>query len=202
MSEITINKETIENNEKIQTTISIQEVVVMCDNFINNNTSEEDFVKWADGIMIKKYLPLVEKQKIVNTLIMKFFSYELTTSTMFIGDLEMDKFFEGLLAYTNIEIKGYEEFLSSTTYDLIMMCLGQVILAICGYDYNILMDMFNNAVNVKNIVGLMDKFNVINAETAKHQSNDLKKVLEAMSKNSDIMDKVTEIFKINNQINK
>ena len=54
MSEIMINKETIENNEKIQTTISIQEVVVMCDNFINNNTSEEDFVKWADGIIIKK----------------------------------------------------------------------------------------------------------------------------------------------------
>ena len=52
-----VNKEIIENNEKIQTTISIQEVVVMCDNFINNNTSEEDFVKWADGIIIKKYLP-------------------------------------------------------------------------------------------------------------------------------------------------
>ena len=66
----------------------------------------------------------------------------------------------------------------------------------------------SESVNVGSVtVGLsgdiMDKVSATsNAETAKHQSNDLKKVLEAMSKNSDIMNKVTEIFKINNQINK
>ena len=83
-------------------------------------------------------------------------------------------------------------------YDIIMMCVGNVLYSLIGEDYNRTVDLLNNAINVNNIQNIMDTISISGNNQTK-MSSELKKTFKIFDENKETVDKILDIIKINNQ---
>ena len=184
-------------NKNINETIGLDEAVKYCSNYLMGNISEEDFKIWADTIRFRTYIPLEEKNEIINLLISKAIQYDLNYISLFSIDLEIDKFFYAFLKYTNISLEDHEDLITSDTYDILQSTLGKILLVFVKEDYEQMISLYNETMNYKNIVKLMDRFNVLDTKAVKSQDKTLNNLLKLIE-SPEIVDKVTKILTINN----
>ena len=83
-------------------------------------------------------------------------------------------------------------------YDIIMMCVGNVLYSLIGEDYNRTVDLLNNTINVSNIQNIMDTISISGNNQTK-MSSELKKTFKIFDENKETVDKILDIIKINNQ---
>ena len=184
-------------NKNINEIIGLDEAVKYCSNYLMGNISEEDFKIWADTIRFRTYIPLEEKNEIINLLISKAIQYDLNYISLFSIDLEIDKFFYAFLKYTNISLEDHEELITSDTYDILQSTLGKLLLVFIKEDYEQMISLYNETMNYKNIINLMDRFNVLDTKAVKSQDKTLNNLLKLIE-SPEIVDKVTKILTINN----
>ena len=112
--------------------------------------------------------------------------------------IELKKFYRILLSYTNIDVSECEDLMTMENYDIIMMCVGNVLYSLIGEDYNRTVDLLNNTINVSNIQNIMDTISISGNNQTK-MSSELKKTFKIFDENKETVDKILDIIKINNQ---
>lgn len=182
---------------KFKKEISLEELLNYSTDYLLERISEKEYTDWLCKVEFRNYIPIEEKSEIVNNLIMKTFEYDFNYISMFSIDIEMDKFFYGLLKYTNISIADNEHLITSKTYDILSVTFGKIIYELVKEDYNNLISLYDETINFKNIMNLMDRFNVLDTKSAKAQDKTLDNLLKII-KDPEVTDKITKILTINN----
>ena len=87
--------------------IQLEEVIDVCQKFINKEITQEELEEWGNTIVVQKFLPMELKAKVVDFLINDCYYSENSVDK--VVELECNKFWYVLLLYTNINIEGKEE---------------------------------------------------------------------------------------------
>ena len=190
------NKNINETEEKI---ISLDEFLNVCIKFLNSEITKEDLKEWLDNnLYIKRYLPLQTKCAIITHILLEDNFLGIDNNIIIAHQIELKKFYRILLSYTNIDVSECEDLMTMENYDIIMMCVGNVLYSLIGEDYNRTVDLLNNTINVSNIQNIMDTISISGNNQTK-MSSELKKTFKIFDENKETVDKILDIIKINNQ---
>lgn len=190
------NKNINQTEEKI---VSLDEFLNICIKFLNSEITKENLKDWLDNnLYIKRYLPLQTKCAIVTHILLEDNFLGIDNNILIAYQIELKKFYRILLSYTNIDVSECEDLMTMENYDIIMMCVGNVLYSLIGEDYNRTVDLLNNAINVNNIQNIMDTISISGNNQTK-MSSELKKTFKVFDENKETVDKILDIIKINNQ---
>lgn len=190
------NKNINEAEEKI---ISLDEFLNVCIKFLNSEITKEDLKEWLDNnLYIKRYLPLQTKCAIIAHILLEDNFLGIDNNIIIAYQIELKKFYRILLSYTNIDVSECEDLMTMENYDIIMMCVGNVLYSLIGEDYNRTVDLLNNTINVSNIQNIMDTISISGNNQTK-MSSELKKTFKVFDENKETVNKILDIIKINNQ---
>lgn len=190
------NKNINEAEEKI---ISLDEFLNVCIKFLNSEITKEDLKEWLDNnLYIKRYLPLQTKCAIITHILLEDNFLGIDNNIIIAYQIELKKFYRILLSYTNIDVSECEDLMTMENYDIIMMCVGNVLYSLIGEDYNRTVDLLNNTINVSNIQNIMDTISISGNNQTK-MSSELKKTFKVFDENKETVNKILDIIKINNQ---
>lgn len=190
------NKNINETEEKI---ISLDEFLNICIKFLNSEITKEDLKEWLDNnLYIKRYLPLQTKCAIITHILLEDNFLGIDNNIIIAYQIELKKFYRILLSYTNIDVSECEDLMTMENYDIIMMCVGNVLYSLIGEDYNRTVDLLNNTINVSNIQNIMDTISISGNNQTK-MSSELKKTFKVFDENKETVNKILDIIKINNQ---
>lgn len=166
-------------------------------NRIKNKTQAtlDEFCNFVlENVKIKKYLSLVEK----NIVIEKILSYsslldaDNVSPQDYISNLEYRIFIDGLLKYTDIVMD--EEYRKIVAYDILIESeIDQILLAICGNDFNLLRSMIKDAIDYSLNISLRQVIVGLNKNRLGKNIKGLKDVLN----NKEVMDKLYELSIMN-----
>lgn len=170
--------------------VKISEVLEKINGFRDEIYSQQDLDDWCSCIKIKAAITTREKLIIIDKIILGYEYSEnvIDTYTM----MEMNKFWEGLLAYTNIDISE-SELLNEENYNVLNLFLSNWILGYVEKDYKEFLRLFDSVWNYYLIESLSDgMFEGIKGIIDKID-DDRNKFVETIKSNKDILRDMAQI---------
>ena len=159
--------------------VKLSEVLEYANGFIDGRYTQEDLDNWCSKIIFTLSTTTREKYMIIYTIIHEL-EYSEDTYERFI-ELEMNKFWYGLLFYTNIDISE-KELLTEENYDILNQFLTTWILGYVKNDYDVFLNMFDKVWNY-NIL-------MFNTETLIESLSELNK--EGLARDEDLLGYIKE----------
>lgn len=178
--------------------VSLSEVIDVCNEFTYGEMTHEELVEWGKKIEIKQYLPLMDKMSILLDLTIGQSFDDTEVNELLIVQMENKKFWFALLKYTNIEIGENLALCSFENYDLCFPIIGDWILGFCITDYNRLIQMLNDTINVNNIKNLSKLLENVDMDKIKEYSDKVNETIDYLDKNQELVKDLSDIAKFNN----
>ena len=120
--------------------VKLSEVLEKIYGFKNGEVTQEELDAWCPCIKFNLSLTTRKKCEIINDIINGgAYSNDIVDSFV---ELEMNKFWYGMLSYTNIDISE-TELLTEENYEILNMFLYNWILGYIEKDYNVFLQMFD-----------------------------------------------------------
>lgn len=120
--------------------VKLSEVLDKIYGFKNGEVTQEELDAWCPCINFNLSLTTRKKCEIINDIINGgAYSNDIVDSFV---ELEMNKFWYGMLSYTNIDISE-TELLTEENYEILNMFLYNWILGYIEKDYNVFLQMFD-----------------------------------------------------------
>ena len=120
--------------------VKLSEVLEKIYGFKNGEVTQEELDVWCPCIKFNLSLTTRRKYEIIDDII-NGYAYSDNMVDSFV-EFEMNKFWYGMLSYTNIDISE-TELLTEENYEILNMFLYNWILGYIGSDYNIFLQMFD-----------------------------------------------------------
>lgn len=180
-------------------TIKIADVLKICSDFIKAPTKENQNAlnELQQKLVIKSYLPLAEKTIVLFKIMNDSDQPVGTLSSVFTIGVEVACFFDGLLAYTNIDNnidlidKTYEN------YDCLQQSgMADYILQYCERDYGVLVKLMDRTINYHNLIDLMNTLKDLNLDKAEEFTKQVKEMQFNMD--SAVIKDMADILRYNN----
>lgn len=191
--------EEIQNIENFDD-IGLDEAINKCSEFLKGEINQEDFNKWLDKVFVLYYLPIRNKYETIQDFLFDKEYFQAISSYPNEIQVELGKWFYMMLAYTNIEVSGYEEYITLDNYDIMVRCLGNLFETLCGKDYNRLVKMYEDAISIENITNIMQMISDIPVENQDKVSEDINETLNKLNDNKETLNRLAEVIKFNNNI--
>lgn len=173
--------------------ITLADTIEWCKKILNTpegKRNKEEVEGWLTKLNIKSYLPLMEKAGIVNKILFLKTMPDYNSEIMNIVELEKIKFWEILLAYTDIDMDESENLKTVENYDILYFAIGDYIYARCYNDYNRIIKMIDDYTNYSNIQTMLEGFN----EIRDFDYGNIEKSLEdTIDRLGDLQDKIEDI---------
>lgn len=161
--------------------IEFQKVIKICNDFINdasavNLKTLEDL---KAQLVIHTYLPMQEKVICLYKVTIDADKSMEVAASAFTAGLEMALCFDGLLAYTNIDINIPKEWKIYESYDAIYQSgLADYILQYCEKDYSRLTNLMERTISYENLRELMDSLSAIQPQAMNDMLEEFKRFRE------------------------
>lgn len=184
----------------MEKTLKLSEVIKICKEIKMGNLDQEAIAELLEPIVVVSYLPIMEKYKIITLILYgqnEDNKDDVQSQMLYI---ENQKFWSILMAYTNIDIETEEYLQNVTNYDLIMSTVGNILIALCQYDYERSCQMLDNAIQLSNIHNLLFIAENIDIESVSKQNEQFKEAVNYLKDNKETVDKIAKIIEVNNGI--
>ena len=157
--------------------LKLSEVIEICNDIKDGKYSEEEMVKVLDKITIVNYITLMEKYEILLNILYApaYFDEGIEQKAMY---LETAKLWQGLFAYTNVDVKSEPYLKTMQNYDLIMSVIGDILISLCYNDYNRLCTMIDTCISFEHMISMSDKLTEINVDKLGDYTNDTKNLID------------------------
>lgn len=186
----------IEETPYVMETVSLEEVIETCKNFTTGVITPEELTTWSAKISIKSYISLYDKMALLFAIVFTE-SYLNTESTeLRVMEFENKKFWNVLLAYTNIDVSN-KELCNFDNYDLCFPIMADWILGYCEKDYNRLIQMVNDNINLMNVIKLSEAMESIDNTQITENTNKINELLTSIQDNKDLANDLATIVKFN-----
>lgn len=158
--------------------IQLEEVIDVCQKFINKEITQKELEEWGNTIEIQLYIPIVLKgvyaRKVVEECL---YSDEIATK---ITQLEMNKFWYVLLKYTNIYTEN-EDLFTIDNYDILYPVIGYWLKGIVQYDYDVIIGMIEQMLNYGNVLMMsnsIEELSKIDLKALSKSNKEIQKLLK------------------------
>ena len=158
--------------------IQLEEVIDVCNKFINGEINQEELEAWGNTIEIRLYMPVATKgvyaRKVVEECL---YSDDMATK---ITQLEMNKFWYVLLKYTNIYTEN-EDLFTIDNYDILYPVIGYWLKGIVQQDYNVIIDMIEQMLNYANVLTMansVEELSKVDLKAVAKSNKEIQKLLK------------------------
>lgn len=158
--------------------LKLSEVVEICNNIVNGKYDmQEEITEILDNIKVINYIPLMEKYEILLNILYApaYFDEGIEQKAMY---LETAKLWNGLFAYTNVDVKSEPYLKTMQNYDLIMSVIGDILISLCYNDYNRLCTMIDTCISFEHVMSISEKLTEINVDKLGEYTEDTKNFID------------------------
>lgn len=158
--------------------LKLSEVVEICNNIVNGKYDmQEEITEILDNIKVINYITLMEKYEILLNILYApaYFDEGIEQKAMY---LETAKLWNGLFAYTNVDIKSEPYLKTMQNYDLIMSVIGDILISLCYNDYNRLCTMIDTCISFEHVMSISEKLTEINVDKLGEYTEDTKNFID------------------------
>lgn len=158
--------------------LKLSEVVEICNNIVNGKYDmQEEITEILDNIKVINYITLMEKYEILLNILYApaYFDEGIEQKAMY---LETAKLWNGLFAYTNVDVKSEPYLKTMQNYDLIMSVIGDILISLCYNDYNRLCTMIDTCISFEHVMSISEKLTEINVDKLGEYTEDTKNFID------------------------
>ena len=158
--------------------LKLSEVVEICNNIVNGKYDmQEEITEILDNIKVINYITLMEKYEILLNILYApaYFDEGIEQKAMY---LETAKLWNGLFAYTNVDVKSEPYLKTMQNYDLIMSVIGDILMSLCYNDYNRLCTMIDTCISFEHVMSISEKLTEINVDKLGEYTEDTKNFID------------------------
>ena len=197
-----VEKEKAEKREKLTLAYLINETY----KFVRKEISLEEFNNLGEQIDVLGYIPILSKMRIVMSFIYDIQHLDSEVHELNILEIQKKLFFEVLLKeYASIDISD-DTLVNYSSYDLLYPLFYPYIIQYCGADYNSIVKMIDDSLNLYNLQELVELLNSADYSKIEEQAKTMRKLINTLNADkgliSDIKDIVVTTGQTSNNFNK
>ena len=197
-----VEKEKAEKREKLTLAYLINETY----KFVRKEISLEEFNNLGEQIDVLGYIPILSKMRIVMSFIYDIQHLDSEVHELNILEIQKKLFFEVLLKeYAGIDISD-DTLVNYSSYDLLYPLFYPYIIQYCGADYNSIVKMIDDSLNLYNLQELVELLNSADYSKIEEQAKTMRKLINTLNADkgliSDIKDIVVTTGQTSNNFNK
>ena len=197
-----VEKEKAEKREKLTLAYLINETY----KFVRKEISLEEFNNLGEQIDVLGYIPILSKMRIVMSFIYDIQHLDSEVHELNILEIQKKLFFEVLLKeYASIDISD-DTLVNYSSYDLLYPLFYPYIIQYCGADYNSIVKMIDDSLNLYNLQELVELLNSADYSKIEEQAKTMRKLINTLNADkgliSDIKDIVVTTGQASNNFNK
>lgn len=197
-----VEKEKAEKREKLTLAYLINETY----KFVRKEISLEEFNNLGEQIDVLGYIPILSKMRIVMSFIYDIQHLDSEVHELNILEIQKKLFFELLLKeYASIDISD-DTLVNYSSYDLLYPLFYPYIIQYCGADYNVIVKMIDDSLNLYNLQELVELLNSADYSKIEEQAQTMRKLINTLNADkgliSDIKDIVVTTGQTSNNFNK
>lgn len=177
--------------------IKLSEVLVICNDIVDGKYStEEEITEVLDQIRVVNYITLMEKYEVLLNVLYApaYFDDGIEQRAMY---LETAKLWQGLFAYTNVDVKTESHLKTMQNYDLIMSVIGDVLISLCYNDYNRLCSMIDTCISFEHVLSVSEKLTEIDVNKLGNYTEDTQKLIDFIQTNKKDLEMLQQIAEFN-----
>lgn len=174
--------------------INIKDVLKRCDDYLNGKMSEDKFKIFLESLNISKRLSMFKKNSLIDMAMLDYDDISPIEGAYGDSAIEMESIYINRFLMAYIEL-SYEPYSYNENNIEILYESGFVdfVLDLCEKDYNMLIRMFDNAINIKYISSM---HNIIFDITSKENADNVNKISDIF-KDKHAIDSVVKILEAN-----
>lgn len=178
--------------------INLAELVNASVDFIRGDISVDEMAKIGDKLTIRNYIPILDKYKIMMSLVFDMNQTGVEQGELATVNLERDLFFKVLLGeYAMVDVSD-ENLWTYYNYDLLYPIFMPYILQYCYMDYEKLVKMIDKSLDIYHIHELSDMLSSVDYQELEKNAEENRNLIEALEKNKDLVANLKELLKANN----
>lgn len=193
-------KEDIANAEKKKKTnlLKLEELINVAGNFVRGKISEKELDEFGNKMVIRSYIPMIEKVRSLMALIYKLDNDPLETHEVRIANACKTLFFDVLLGqYAMVDVSN-DELKTYAAYDLLYPMFSPFLLQYCSYDYSEFKKMFEDCLNLAHLKELSELMFNIDYQKLANQSKEIETLLEGLKKDKKTIQNLADIMNTTN----
>ena len=176
---------------------TLQDIIDVAKKFNNGELSIEDMNKFGNTLIIRDYMPLMDKMSIVVAIMSQHLYNTSSLQEIRIAELYRNLFFYGLLqGYAMIDCRD-RELINYENYDLLYPVFGRFIKSYCKDDWEVFMQYIRDAMDIYSSVNLYDTINGIEVNALKEATKENNKLVNEIKSNQELIKNLSEITKMN-----
>ena len=196
-----VNSKSESNNEEKDKTpeqIKLAELVNVASRFAQGKTSVEELDELGNRMTIRNYIPILDKMRLIMAIIFKFNAEDVEMHEIRVINMERELFFDVLLGgYALIDVND-PDLRTYQSYDLLYPLFANFILQYCKDDYNKIVKMIEDSLNIYAVQDLDSLFNNVNYKALKETAKQHEELLKSFEKNKKLVADLRKIYEAEN----
>ena len=189
--ELTENEQ--KNEEKVEK-ITLEELIYNASKIVSDKIKEEELNKLGNKLIIRTYLPILEKMRAMMTLIFDMNNQDVEMEEIRVVSLKKNMFFNVLLGeYAMIDVSN-KDLQTYQSYDLLYPIFAPFILQYCEKDYNEMKEMIRESLNIYAMKDLDSLLNNIDYQSLAESAKKNEELLEKMKNDKDTLKEIRELY--------
>ena len=178
--------------------LQLAELINEAAKFRKGEIELSDLDELGERMTIRTYIPMLEKLSLVMLIVFNMGQEDTNINEVRIAKREKDLFFEVLLgAYalvdvTELSLKTYE------SYDLLYPIFGEYILQYCRKDYEQIVGMIKDSLNIYHMQELSELFDTIDYKKLQEASEQHEKLLQQLEDSKELVANLREMYGLAN----
>lgn len=196
-----INSKSEQKNEEKDKTpeqIKLAELVNVASRFVQGKSSVEELDELGNRMTIRNYIPILDKMRLIMAIIFKFNAEDVEMHEIRVINMERELFFDVLLGgYALIDVNE-PELRTYQSYDLLYPLFANFILQYCKDDYNKIVKMIEDSLNIYAMQDLDSLFNNVDYKALKETAKQHEELLKSFEKNKKLVADLRKIYEAEN----
>lgn len=196
-----VNSKSEQNNEEKDKTpeqIKLAELVNVASRFVQGKSSVEELDELGNRMTIRNYIPILDKMRLIMAIIFKFNAEDVEMHEIRVINMERELFFDVLLGgYALIDVND-PDLRTYQSYDLLYPLFANFILQYCKDDYNKIVKMIEDSLNIYAMQDLDSLFNNVDYKALKETAKQHEELLKSFEKNKKLVSDLRKIYEAEN----
>lgn len=196
-----INSKSEQKNEEKDKTpeqIKLAELVNVASRFVQGKSSVEELDELGNRMTIRNYIPILDKMRLIMAIIFKFNAEDVEMHEIRVINMERELFFDVLLGgYALIDVAD-PDMRTYQSYDLLYPLFANFILQYCKDDYNKIVKMIEDSLNIYAMQDLDSLFNNVDYKALKETAKQHEELLKSFEKNKKLVADLRKIYETEN----
>ena len=192
-NEISLEKESNIKNDN-PSTLKLEELINIAGNFVRGKIGTDELDEFGEKMIIRSYIPMIEKVRSLMMLVYKLDSDPLQTSEVRIANVYKVLFFDVLLGLYGMVDVSNDELKTYAAYDLLYPIFAPFLLQYCEHDFGEYKKMFEDSLNLTRMKELSELMESIDYEKLAEQNKKVEEILTGLKEDKRTLQNLADIF--------